>query len=412
MSNTIVSTAKVVTVTNPAVDQRAVEKLITARIGLLLKAPFFGNLATRLILCNADDWLETAATDGRKFYYNSEFVNKLSIKECEFLFGHETLHNVYDHMGRRGERDPQLFNVAADYCVNQDLLDQKIGERITKVQILVDSKYKGMCAEEVYDLLYKDAKKINIAQLVGMLLDDHLDSSDEDDANGKPSRPKLSGEERRQIREEMIEAVMSAAQTVSIDNLPGNVRRFITDFVAPKMNWREILHQKFKSTIKFDYTWMKPSRRAWHMDAILPGQNLGDRIEVAISIDSSGSMQPDMLRDFLSEVRGITEEFDDYKIYLWCIDTEVYNFKIFTPDNVYELDDYQIMGNGGNTFEENWRFMREQNLVPELFIMFTDGYPCPNWCLPGDEDYCDTMFLLHSTKTIVAPFGETVYYEV
>lgn len=404
-------TNEVVTVTNPDIDKKAVEKLVTARIGLLLKAPFFGNLATRLIIKNADEWLTTAATDGRHFYYNSEFVNKLSIKECEFLFGHETLHNVYDHMGRRGDRDPQLFNVAADYCVNQDLLDQRIGERITKVPILVDPKYQGMCAEEVYDLLFKNAKKINIKQLIDMLLDDHLDDSDDSSSDSKSKRPSLSKEERRRIREEMIEAVMSAAQTVSTENLPGNVRRFITDFVSPKMNWREILHQKFKSTIKFDYTWMIPSRRAWHMDAILPGQNLGDRIEVAISIDSSGSMQPEMLRDFLSEVKGITEEFNDYKIYLWCIDTEVYNFQIFTPDNVHELDEYQIIGNGGNTFEENWRFMREKEFVPELFIMFTDGYPCPNWCAPGDEDYCDTIFLLHSTKSIVAPFGDTIYYE-
>ena len=97
---------KVVTVTNPKVDAEAREKLITARIGLLLRAPFFGNLATRLTLINADAWCPTAATDGRKFYYNSEFIKKLPAKQVEFLFGHEVLHNVYDHLSRRGERDP------------------------------------------------------------------------------------------------------------------------------------------------------------------------------------------------------------------------------------------------------------------------------------------------------------------
>lgn len=408
---------KVVTVTNPSIDAKVQEKLVTARIGLLLKAPFFGNLATRLVLKNADEWLTTAATDGRNFYYNSEFVNKLSVKETEFLFGHETLHNVYDHMGRRGDRDPKLFNIAADYCVNADLIEQRIGEKITTVPILYDAKYNGMSSEEVYDDLYKNAKKYNLQDLIDKMLDEHMDDDSEgagedgdgdEEGNGRPK--KLTAEEKKQIRDEMAEAIISAAQTVSEKNLPGNVRRMIKDITEPKMNWRDILHQKFKSTIKADFTWMRQSRKSWHLDAILPGQNNANRIEVAISIDSSGSMQPKMLQDFLSEVRGITEEFDDYKIYLWCIDTQVYNYKVFTPDNVCELADYEIMGNGGNTFEENWNFMREQDLTPELFLLFTDGYPCPNWCGPEDETYCDTLWLLHGTTTIVPPFGETCYY--
>jgi len=409
MSEITATPKKVVTVFNQKADNAAVEKLVTARIGLLLKAPFFGNLATRLTLKNADDWLETAATDGRTFYYNSAFVNKLSIKETEFLVGHETLHVVYDHMGRRNGRNPKLWNVAADYCVNQDLIDQVVGERITTVEILVDSKYKGMSAEEVYELLEKNMPKMSLDDLLKKVLDDHMDSTP-GEGEATSGRPTLTEEEKKQIRDEVREAILSAAQTVSSENLPGNVKRMIKDITEPQMNWREILHQRFKSTVKSDFTWMRPSRKSWHLDAILPGQNTGDRIEVAISIDSSGSMQPKMLQDFLGEVRGIMEEFDDFKIHLWCIDTEVYNFQTFTPDNAFELESYEIMGNGGNAFEENWRFMREIDLNPELFIMFTDGYPCPHWCMPGDEEYCTTMFLLHSTKTIVAPFGETIYY--
>ena len=103
-------------------DRDVREKLITARVGLLLRASFFGNLATRLKLVNADEWCGTAATDGRHFYYNSRFVNMLRPKEIEFLFGHEVLHCVYDHFGRRGDRDPQIWNIANDFCVNADLI--------------------------------------------------------------------------------------------------------------------------------------------------------------------------------------------------------------------------------------------------------------------------------------------------
>jgi len=66
-------------------DNAVREKLITARIALLLKAPFFGNLATRMQLINADDWCPTAATDGRNFYYNTMFIEKLPPKQLEFL---------------------------------------------------------------------------------------------------------------------------------------------------------------------------------------------------------------------------------------------------------------------------------------------------------------------------------------
>ena len=119
--------------TDPKLDAIVREKLITARVGLLLRASFFGNLATRLKLVNADEWCPTAATDGRNFYYNSRFVNDLKPKEVEFLFGHEVLHCVYDHMGRRGDRDAQLWNIADDYCVNADLKKHRVGEFITTV---------------------------------------------------------------------------------------------------------------------------------------------------------------------------------------------------------------------------------------------------------------------------------------
>jgi len=408
---------KVVTVTNPATDRAVIEKMITARIGLLLRAPFFGNLATRLVLTNADGWLSTAATDGRKFYYNSEFVNKLSIRETEFLFGHETLHVVYDHMGRRGERDPQLFNIAADYCVNADLIEQKIGEKITAVPILYDAKYKGMSSEEVYDALYENAEKINIDKLVGQMLDEHLDGGgdgggDEDgeecegEGNG---RPKLTEAEKKQIRDEIKEAVLSAAQTCGAGNLPSGVKRLLSDMTEPKMNWRELLQQQIESTIKADYTWMRPSRRSWHLDAILPGQKNAEMIDICISVDLSASISQKQCKDFFSEIHGIMQMYSEaFKVHVWTFDTEVYNPMIFTQDNLNDLLTYEPQGGGGTTFEANWEFMKENEIEPKKFIMFTDGYPCGSW---GDEDYCDTLFVVHGSTTIEAPFGVTTYYE-
>ena len=141
------------------------DKLITARVGLLLRHPFFGNLATRLKLVNADEWCATLATDGRNFYYNNEFVDKLKPKEAEFGFAHEVLHNVFDHMGRRDSRDPQLSNIAADYATNQILKDERIGEVPSWIKIFQDNKYRGMSYEQIYEELYEKAEKIDISKL-------------------------------------------------------------------------------------------------------------------------------------------------------------------------------------------------------------------------------------------------------
>ena len=170
--------------TDAKVDREVREKLITARVGLLLRASFFGNLATRLKLVNADEWCSTAATDGRHFYYNSRFIQMLRPKEIEFLFGHEVLHCVYDHFGRRGDRDPQLFNIANDFAVNADLIKHRVGEKITTVPCLHDPKYDGLSSEEIYDQLMQNVQKISMSDLLDKLIDEHLDGEGDADGDG------------------------------------------------------------------------------------------------------------------------------------------------------------------------------------------------------------------------------------
>ena len=400
--------------TDPKLDREIREKLITARVGLLLRASFFGNLATRLKLVNADEWCTTAATDGRNFYYNSRFIDMLKPKEVEFLFGHEVLHCVYDHFGRRGDRDPMLFNIANDYCVNADLKKHRVGEFITSVPCLYDAKYQDMSSEEIYDILYENAEKIDIGDLIDKMLDEHLDGDGEGgkDGDGKENgkgRPKLTPEERQQIKDEIKEAVLAAAAASDgAGNLPAGVRRIIEDMTAPKMNWRELLRMQLESTIKSDYTWLRNSRRGWHMDAILPGSKLDPMIDIAVSIDASGSMGDRMLKDFLAEVAGIVEQFPNYRIHVLSFDTQVYNPQQFNSENLEDITGYEIMGGGGTDFDCVFQYFKDNEIEPKRHIMFTDGYPCGSW---GDEQYCDTVFIMHGTTSIVPPFGQFAYYE-
>lgn len=397
---------------------KVIEKLTTARVGLLLKHPFFGNLATRMRLVDASDWCSTLATDGRTFYYNNAFVDALTPKQAEFGFAHEVLHNVFDHMGRRNERNPQLSNIAADYAANQILKDERIGEVPDFIKIFQDDKYRGKSYEEIYDDLYEKAEKIDISQL-GELLDDHLDGDGEDEGQGQgdeegdqegqgKGRPKLTPEEKKQIRDEIKEAMISAAQAAGAGRVPSAIARMIKELTEPKMDWRQLLRMQIQSIIKSNYSFSRPNRKSQQCGAVLPGLMNEETIDVSCAIDMSGSISDAMANDFISEVKGIMEEYQDFKLDIWCFDTEIYNYARFTSDNADEIMDYQPKGGGGTDFDANYRFMKDEGIEPKKFIMFTDGYPCGSW---GDEDYCDALFIIHGNETIIPPFGSVAYYK-
>ena len=393
---------------------KILDKLITARVGLLLRHPFFGNLATRLKLVDATDWCSTLATDGRNFYYNNNFVNALAPKECEFGFGHEVLHNVFDHMGRRDGRDPVLSNIAADYAANQILKDERIGIAPKFIKIFQDDKYRGWSYEEIYEDIYENAEKIDITKL-GELLDEHFDEIDgeddgeEIDGSGKDKgRPKLTAEERKQIRDEIKEALVAAAQSAGAGKVPAGIARMIRDFTEPKMDWRQMLRMNIQSLIKSNFSFNRPNRKSQHSGAILPGMMNEETIDVSCGIDMSGSITDLMGKDMVSEIKGIMEEYKDFKLKIWCFDTEVYNYAEFTGDNAEEINEYECKGGGGTDFDANYNFMKDNDIHPKKFIMFTDGLPNFSW---GDEDYCDTLFIIHGNESIIPPFGQVAYYK-
>ena len=399
----------------PAEIDKAMDTLITARVRLLLRHPFFGNMATRMRLVDASHWCGTLATDGRTFYYNVGFVNKLTPQEAEFGFAHEVLHNVFDHMGRREHRDPQLSNIAADYAVNQILVDEKIGVVPKFIKIFQDNKYRGWSYEEIYDDVESKAVKIDMKTL-GELLDEHLDGDgdgdgsgdDESGKEGKGGRPKLTEEEKKKIKDEIKEAMISAMQNTEAGRMPAGIARLIKDFTEPKMDWREMLRMNIQSIIKSNFSFARPNRKSQHSGAVLPGLMNEDTVDVSVAIDMSGSISDAMAKDFLSEVKGIMDEYKDFKLDLWTFDTSVYGYEKFTGDNMDDIMSYDCKGGGGTDFDANWEFMKDQQIEPKKFIMFTDGYPCGSW---GDEDYCDTLFIIHGNESIKPPFGQVAYYK-
>ena len=396
----------------------AIERMTIGRITMLIKQPFFGNIATRLELV-VDETIPTAATCGRRIYFNPKFVNMLRDGEIVFLLGHEVLHVIFDHLGRFRDirANPMISNIAADFVVNDFCVENRIGEKIATVPVLYDKKYHGWAFEEVYEDLMKQAEE-QLQKMAGSVLDEHVDGQPDDadgDANGdgQPGSGKyMTDAEFEEMRNEMREAIVNAAKSVDPGCVPAEIMRAIKELTEPKLDWRAILRQKIESQVKSDFTFMRPGRRSWAADAMLQSTTREPAIECSIAIDASGSMSAEMLRDILSEVVGITQQYAAFQIDILSFDTKVYNHQEFNEMNVDDLYDYQIQGGGGTAFKCVFDYLADRDV--KQLIMLTDGYPSEsNW---GDSTGAwdgNTTFLIHGDRSqkLKSPWGESIHYE-
>lgn len=401
-------------------DADARQKITDARINLVLKHGFFGQLAMRFKLVNASTWCTTAATDGRHFYYHEDFINMLDRKQVVFLFCHELLHCAYNHMGRGIDRNPNLSNIAADYVVNADCIQHRLGEKITQIPILYDKKYDGWSYEQIYEDLHKNCKKSDIDQMIQQLLDDHLVPDDGkgnqpggnggDPAQGQ-GRPTLSKEEADQIKDEFKEWLISAAQGSSAGDLPGGLARLLKDLTDPQIDWKTLLTNQIQSVISTDYTYSVPNKKMFASGFSFPSIKKDECVDVHVSVDTSGSIDEKKFHEFLSEVYGIMAQYDSFKLHIWCFDTEVHNPQQFDDYNADEFLSYEAKGFGGTRFRANWDYMEKEDIQPKILIVFTDGENLgSDW---GDPDLCPTVWIISNNynREIRAPFGTWAYLD-
>ena len=380
---------------------KALEALTIARIALLLKQPFFGTLAMRLRLIEVDEKtaerMATAAVDGRRMWYNPKFINSLDKDENMFLVGHEVLHCVFNHLCRRFDRDPKLYNMAADYVINATLVEA--GFKMPKIG-LYDEKFLNWTTEDVYDHLIKNNVKAKPT------LDVHAGDpgypGDDEDGEGEGA---IGEEERKKMEDEWKDAVIQAAQQAG--NLPAGIQRLIKDVTEPQMDWKQILQMHLQSLVRTDYTFMRPNKRTFGQGITMPSMDMDDMVKVCVAVDTSGSVTEDMLRDFLSEIKGVMDAFSGYEIHIACFDTEVYNYQCFTNED--DLMTYEIKGGGGTDFMAWWRWAEEQDWLSEVkkCLFFTDGYPFGDW---GIDDLVDTLWIVHGSYN-EGPFGTTIFYD-
>lgn len=385
-----------------------------ARIRMMLDAPFFGTLTSRLDLEDASDWCKTVATDGKFLYFNRDYIKGITFKELQFVVAHNIMHLAYEHPFRRGSREKDVWEMACDYAVNATLVASNIGT--APKGALIDGRYsEEMTAEEIYEDLIKRSVKIELP------MDEHLDvtpggkNTEEGDGvrivnTEGDGPPVLTQDEIDELRNQMRAAMIQSVSTMG-GNIPAGVARLIKSLTESVIDWRELLSSSLKSTMTFDTSFMRSHRRNYNNAYLRPGNLEQTTIDIAVAIDASGSMSDDMLRDLLGEVQGIMQTFTDFRLQLFSFDDQAYNLKEFNQYNLHELMDYDVKGGGGTRFNSCWEFMKKHEVQPERFVMFTDGYDFGD-CGYSHRDYCETIFIIHGGHRKFDPkFGTVAHYE-
>lgn len=424
--------------------------------------------------------IPTAATDGRHIIYNPDFIRTLRDGEVTFLIAHEAYHVLFDHVGsssRRLTREPQLWNIASDAFINLDLKTINVGEFITSIKIVYDPKYEKMSSEEIYNILEKDPENQMLKQ---QLLDVHVEieetedeqpgdqnggaqSGDQDgecDGGQKPSkggsgqqpgsgsgqvevrrdpktgnitikikRPKSEAEADRGDQQGTIRRALAAQEEAeregrvkSAGSVPAGILREFGDLKPPRVDWRTALRRYIQWITRTGYSYARPNKPLFDLGYTLPGyRKRNPDLKIAIAIDGSGSVSKNQITKFVSEIKGMVEQFNTCTLELWCFDGDVIRESHTTLTKAHKSDMRgfeksikKVSGGGGTIFESNWVYMKEKKMRPKALVLFTDGYPCGEW---GEKDYCPVLYVISTHDADAdnlpgpAPFGTTIYVD-
>lgn len=166
--------------------------------------------------------------------------------------------------------------------------------------------------------------------------------------------------ERNKQLEELRKAL--ASQSHGHGNTTNSERRNITDIGTsePLIDWRRLL----KEAVKYDIDWSY--QNAGIEDGVVTAYlEEMPRPETEIVLDTSGSIDETLLRNFLRECKNILQTS---KVKVGCFDTQFYGFTEIK--DVSDIDNLPFYGGGGTNFEVavNAFTRRVENK-----IIFTDG---------------------------------------
>lgn len=366
-------------------------KLARAKAALILEQPFFATLAVNSKWIR-DDTCPTMETDGENIYWSGQFVDEMTLDECKFVICHEIMHCVFDHMGRLNERDAYKWNVATDIVINDILTREGVGS-MPKGGLLNPGLAQAgtYLAEAVYNLLPDTPP----GQQGGAF--SPQDGSGKSRSTGpldqlKPR--KGSPAQQSQSAAEMKVKVAQAAQAAKMcGRLSGNLERFVTEVLKPKVDWKEVLRAFVSSKAKVDRSWARPNRRLISQGIYLPslsGEKLG---QVLIAVDCSGSIGPRELNEFTAEISAIHEDCKAELVHVVYFDSAISHYECYGPGESLNIRPH---GGGGTDFAPIFEYMRDKAIEPCCVVVLTDGYcgsyghapDCPVlWVTTGEEKF-------------------------
>lgn len=354
-------------------------KLDKAKAQLLSKSPFFATLmmGTQVIV---DENIPTAATDGRKIFYNPAFLDELNVDVVQFVLAHELGHMMYEHIERKSARDHRLFNIAGDYVINLLLKDD--GFTLWE-NALCDEQYRGMSTEQVYHKLLENPPPKE-------------GKGGTPDFGGDLKEPDGGPAEKAAASTEMRQRVAQAANVARMaGKLSAGVAALIDEVLNPKVRWQDLLRDYMTRSNKDDESWSRRNRRFGHV--YLPARHSERMGEIVIIGDTSGSIGQDELNQIAAEVNAIAEDVRPECIRLIWADTKVAGEQTF---EVGEKIEFKPAGGGGTDMRVPLEYVTRYN--PEIVILATDGYtPWPD----VEPDY--PLIVCCSTNTDV-PIGSVV----
>jgi len=362
----------------------AVEKIKKAKISLLLSHPFYSALLFR-VECIEDNNCETCVTDGKTLRYNARFFENLSHDELVGVLSHETLHLANCHHTRRGKRDKSNWNRAADYAINGLLLKDKF---TLPAGALYDAKYDGRSAEEIYAMLGSDNEN-------------ESDGKEDPGGCGSIDDPAANEEELQGLELDMQQAVIQALMIAQAqDKCPDYIKRIIEETLKAKIDWRDALSLYLSELSKNDFSWTKPNNRYLHTGLYLPALHKEEPGTVILIIDTSASIDDEMVSQFAAEVQEILSVFK-ISLTIIYVDEDVRSIQFLDPEEPLQL---LPLGGKGTDFVPGFVYIHENGLEPSAVVYLTDGC-CSSF--PSPPDY-PVIWAKYGHYRFAPPFGDVI----
>lgn len=387
-------------------EERQIHDLMTrSRIQILMGFPFFGILALHLEMV-IDYTIDTAATDGVKFYYNPYFIKGLSESERNWIIVHEVMHPALKHIWRKGDRNHKKWNYACDYAIHSivhQFIECSTSGMRDKLKMpkgcLYSKEYDDKAAEEIYDLLPEnyDQGSGNESGNEGCTpLDDH--------SKWNESETQRDGQTKGVDWEGRIVSAAKAAESKSSGNMPGFLKRLLNKLTKPQKDWKQLLAE-FVEVVNDDYSWAPPDKRFSDFDFFMP--DLTDQTEfvkdIIFYIDTSGSIGDKELAAAFSEIVGAIEQFKGkLQGKVGFFDHAAYPLTDF--DDVDSVLRIRPEGGGGTCFHAPFNYIKEnvdEDKVAGIIIL-TDGY-----CSWPDEKIANgkPVLWLINNEQVTPPWG-------